>query len=197
MRSVKPKKACRCEQMAHEDASKGLPCLARPAPLAKLERGRIWEEEDMARDPRSPLEEHLESITREFVRQIVVALRNASFADVAQLQVTSPPPPHVGRPGSTRTRVSASPSSSSSSARPPPAPHREQGATRQTADRRAELGERVVKALEKAGQALGVRALSSELGVAPDLLATPLLELRAAGRIAKHGDKRATTYSLP
>jgi hypothetical protein len=41
-----------------------------------------------------------------------------------------------------------------------------------------------------------VRALSSELGVAPDLLATPLRELRAAGRVTKHGDKRATTYSV-
>ena len=57
-------------------------------------------------------------------------------------------------------------------------------------------GNACLKALEEAGQSLGVRALSSELGVAPDLLSAPLLELRAAGRIAKHGEKRATTYSL-
>src|SRR5436305_681801 len=60
---------------------------------------------------------------------------------------------------------------------------------RQTADRRAELGERVLKALERAGEPMGVRALSSELAVAADLLAAPLRELRAAGRIAKHGEK--------
>jgi hypothetical protein len=66
---------------------------------------------------------------------------------------------------------------------------------RQTAQHRAELGDRVVHALEQAKGPLGVRALSSELGVAPDLLAAPLRELRAAGRITKHGDKRATTYS--
>jgi hypothetical protein len=138
----------------------------------------------MERSPRNALEERLEAITREFVKQIVGALRSASFADVAQLQVAaSPSPGSAGR--RPPTRVSAA-----------PAPKRqESGRTRQTADRRAELGERVLKALEGAGQ-LGVRALSSELGVAPDLLAAPLKELRDAGRVAKHGDKRATTYSL-
>ena len=148
---------------------------------------------------RSPLEDHLESITREFVRQIVSALRNASFADVAQLQVASAPVRRPGRPRRPVTRVTATPSSSPASpaSRRDERGERDDRRTRQTADRRAELGERIVKALESAGQSLGVRALSSELGVAPDLLATPLLELRTAGRIAKHGDKRATTYSLP
>jgi hypothetical protein len=132
----------------------------------------------------SVLEDRLEAITRDFVRQIVQVLRTASFADVAQLQV--PSAPSAARPR-TPTRVTASPATSRG----------ERKGARQTADRRAELGERVLKALEGAGQALGVRALSSELGVAPDLLTAPLLELRAAGRIAKHGEKRATTYSLP
>jgi hypothetical protein len=139
---------------------------------------------------RSELEDRLEAITRQFVREIVATLRSASFADVAQLQVTDGARARPrGRPP---TRVSASPSSPSPRStvgeRKPPG--------RQTADRRAELGERVLKALKEAGQSLGVRALSSELGVAPDLLSAPLLELRAAGRIAKHGEKRATTYSL-
>jgi hypothetical protein len=133
----------------------------------------------------SVLEDRLEAITREFVRQIVQVLRTASFADVAQLQV-APAASSTPRPRP-RTRVTATPAK----------PLGERKGERQTAGRRAELGERVVKALEGAGQALGVRALSSELGVAPDLLAAPLLELRAAGRIAKHGEKRATTYSLP
>jgi hypothetical protein len=53
-----------------------------------------------------------------------------------------------------------------------------------------------VSLLSKASSPLGVRALSTELGVAPDLLTAPLKELRDAGRIAKHGDKRATTYSI-
>jgi hypothetical protein len=43
---------------------------------------------------------------------------------------------------------------------------------------------------------MGVRALSSELGVAADKLAVPLRELRSAGKIRKHGEKRATTYSV-
>jgi hypothetical protein len=138
---------------------------------------------------RSELEDRLEAITRQFVREIVAALRSASFADVAQLQVTDGAGGVRARPrGRPPTRVSASPPRSTPGERKPPG--------RQTADRRAELGERVLKALEEAGQSLGVRALSSELGVAPDLLSAPLLELRAAGRIAKHGEKRATTYSL-
>jgi len=140
--------------------------------------------ERMERSSRNALEERLEAITREFVKQIVGALRSASFADVAQLQVAAAPRAATAR--RPPTRVSAAPTPK----------HRENGKTRQTADRRAELGERVLKALESAGQSLGVRALSSELGVAPDLLAVPLKELRDAGRVAKHGDKRATTYSL-
>jgi predicted Rossmann fold nucleotide-binding protein DprA/Smf involved in DNA uptake len=131
----------------------------------------------------SVLEERLETITREFVRQIVQALRTASFADVASLQTRS----EGVKPARARkvTRVSATPAAAKSDRKGP----------RQTADRRAELGERVLKALGDSEHPLGVRALSSELGVAPDLLAAPLLELRAAGRIAKHGEKRATTYS--
>jgi hypothetical protein len=131
----------------------------------------------------SVLEERLETITREFVRQIVQALRTASFADVASLQTRG----GSDRPARARkvTRVSATPA----------APKSERKGPRQTADRRAELGERLLKALGDSEHPLGVRALSSELGVAPGLLAAPLLELRAAGRIAKHGEKRATTYS--
>jgi hypothetical protein len=145
---------------------------------------------------RTVLEDRLEAITRDFVREIVGVLRTASFADVAQLQVNAAPssareraPRGAMRPPS---RISASPTVSRAEKADKAGPR----GTRQTADRRAELGERVIKALAGAGQSLGVRALSSELGVAPDLLAAPLLELRAAGRIAKHGEKRATTYSV-
>ena len=42
---------------------------------------------------------------------------------------------------------------------------------------------------------MGVRAIASEVGVAADVLSAPLRELRAEGRIDKHGDKRSTTYS--
>ena len=147
---------------------------------------------------RTALEEQLESITREFVRQIVGALRNASFADVAQLQVTPSAAPRP-RPGRPPNRVSASPAPAQREQAGERSARREhkKGSARQTADRRAELAERLLKALEAAGQPMGVRALSSEIGVAPDLLAVPLRELRAAGRIAKHGEKRATTYALP
>jgi hypothetical protein len=136
---------------------------------------------------RSDLEERLEEITRAFVAQIVNALREASFADVAALQVVAP----RGAPGRSHaprapTRVSAT---------PPLAKRAERERPRQTADRRAELGERLLRALKGAHQPLGVRQLSSELGVAPDLLAAPLRELRSSGRIEKHGEKRATTYS--
>ena len=142
--------------------------------------------------PRNALEERLEAITREFVSQIVSALRSASFADVAGLDVggksehghgAAPARERAPRPA---TRVSASPATSG----------RDGARARQTADVRAELAERVVKALGVARDSMGVRALSSELGIATDLLAAPLKELRAAGRIAKHGEKRATTYSL-
>jgi hypothetical protein len=141
--------------------------------------------------PRPQLEAQLAALTQEFVAKLVEAIRNASFVEVAALPgpgapagLRSPGKPSQPRAGrhETRSRGAAAPSSSPR--------------LRQTAQNRAALADRVVHALEQARAPLGVRALSSELGVAPDLLATPLRELRAAGRITKHGDKRATTYSV-
>jgi hypothetical protein len=142
--------------------------------------------------PRPQLEAQLAALTQEFVAKLVEAIRNASFVEVAAL-------PGPGAPAGQRSPGKAAAAASRagrsearrSSAEPSSSPR-----LRQTAQNRAALAERVVHALEHASTPLGVRALSSELGVAPDLLATPLRELRAAGRIAKHGDKRATTYSL-
>jgi hypothetical protein len=127
------------------------------------------------------LEAQLTRLTQEFVHKLVEAIRNASFAEVASLR---PPANGVGEP--IYPRKGPKPTSAPRAAR----------AGRQTAAKRAELAERVVGALKEAKQPVGVRTLSSELGVAPDLLVAPLRELRAAGRIKKHGDKRATTYSL-
>jgi hypothetical protein len=126
------------------------------------------------------LEAQLTALTQEFVAKLVDALRNASFAEVAQLSTPRAAPPSAGRP------------------REPRGPARPAAATRsgrQTAATRAELGERVVGALRNAPQPIGVRDLSTQLGVAPDILAVPLRELRAAGKIRKHGEKRSTTYS--
>ncbi len=128
----------------------------------------------------STLEAQLTALTHEFVARLIEAIRNASFAEVAGL--------------------SARPRRSTDAARPKPsAPiataSGKAGRARQTASHRAELGERVVDALRGASAPMGVRALSSGLGVSPDRLAGPLKELRAAGKIRKHGDKRSTTYS--
>jgi DNA-binding transcriptional ArsR family regulator len=127
------------------------------------------------------LEAQLTALTQEFVAKLVDALRNASFAEVAQLSTAHAPSQPPSRPREPRAP-----------GRPPSA-----GVTRgrQTATTRAELGERVVGALRTVSQPIGVRDLSTQLGVAPDVLAVPLRELRAAGKIRKHGEKRSTTYS--
>ena len=130
--------------------------------------------------PKHPLEEQLTALTREFVSKLVEAIRNASFAEVAAL-----PGPRRAAPPERAPRTTPS---------PPPATRKNGG--RQTAERRAELGERLVRALGGAKHPLGARALAGELGVSPDLLAAPLRELRQAGKIRKHGDKRSTAYSL-
>jgi DNA-binding transcriptional ArsR family regulator len=129
----------------------------------------------------STLEAQLTALTREFVARLVEVIRNASFADVASLS-TSP----AGGKGPPRPRQSAPRVTASS---------RGGKLSRQTASHRAELGERVMEALRGSSGPMGVRALSSELGVSPDRLAAPLKELRGAGKIRKHGDKRSTTYS--
>jgi DNA-binding transcriptional ArsR family regulator len=138
--------------------------------------------------PKPSLEDQLTSLTQEFVAGLVDAIRNASFAEVAALRA-----PRVSAGGGPRPRPARRPAPPAPVAaeRRPAEPRR----PRQTAANRAELGERVIKALQSAGQALGVRALSSELGVAPDVLAVPLRELRDKGLVHKHGEKRNTTYS--
>lgn len=137
--------------------------------------------------PTSRLEEELEALMAEFVARIVTTLKSASFGDVASL---APPTEGALRGVSIPRAKRAAPALTTPSDRP-----RGGRRPRQDADTRAELGERVIATLSKASSPLGVRALSSALGVAPDLLAAPLKELREAGRIAKHGDKRSTTYS--
>jgi hypothetical protein len=134
--------------------------------------------------PRPSLEAQLTALTQEFVVKLVEAIRNASFAEVGALSVPRPPASIAAPAKATRAPRSASPANQNDAPR-----------ARQTAAHRAQLGDRVVQALRGARAPLGVRALSSELGVPPDLLAAPLRELRAAGRITKHGEKRATTYS--
>jgi len=141
--------------------------------------------------PRTALEAQLTSLMQEFVGRLVEVIRNASFADVAALSPPGNPQKAASTPTArtlkrTATRPSLALETEIASARSP---------GRQTKAHRAELGERVVKTLSDAPQPLGVRALSTELGVPPDRLAAPLRDLRAAGRIQKHGEKRATTYS--
>jgi predicted Rossmann fold nucleotide-binding protein DprA/Smf involved in DNA uptake len=137
---------------------------------------------------KNALEDQLAALTREFVGKLVEALRNASLADVAAL--SSDPAARLER----EARPNRAREARESNAVPPRAPSLTPG--RQTAARRAEVGERVTLALRSASEPMGVRALATELGVEPTALAVPLRELRAAGRIRKHGEKRATTYSL-
>jgi hypothetical protein len=125
------------------------------------------------------LQGQIAEIAEEFVSKIVAAIRNASFADVAGL-----------RDGDRRTarRVAGK-----SLRRPEPSrPHH----PRQTAQRRVEIGNRILHALSGAPGPMGVRAIATKLGVSSEVLAIPLRELRSGGRIAKHGDKRTTTYSV-
>jgi hypothetical protein len=141
----------------------------------------------MANPAKTGLEDELERLTRDFVASLVAAIRNASFADVAALSARHPA---NARAGATK-KAARTPTADQAGAEQATQGRR----VRQTAEKRAELSERVVKTLRGAGSALGVRALSSALGVPPDILAAPLRELRDKGIIHKHGDKRATTYS--
>jgi hypothetical protein len=145
--------------------------------------------------PRPQLEAQLTALTLEFVAKLVEAIRNASFAEVAALPGRTGPPGQ-GSPASRQVRRAPGASPHAGGPAKKGGAPAELPRVRQTAQHRAELGDRVVHALEQAPGPLDLRALSKAVGVAPDLLATPLRELRAAGRIAKHGDKRATTYSV-
>ena len=164
----------------------------------------------------SNLETQLTAVTQRFVAEVVEMIRHASVADVAGFDLRrlsgtgsgsgasrereeagAPPAPRRGRPP-TRAVFERDAGHSASGRKAPPlssAPRDASRRPRQTAELRAELGERVLDALQQATEPLGVRALAAELHVTPDLLSAPLLELRAAGKLTKHGEKRATTYA--
>ncbi len=126
---------------------------------------------------RSRLETQLEEITRDFVARIVEAVKEASIGDVAELEIRKAAEgPSPGR-------------------QKPPAPKVPPSRQRQTAGRRAEVGTRVLEALRKSSHPLGLRALAQAVGVPRGALAAPLRELRASGRLIKHGERRTTTYS--
>ncbi len=131
--------------------------------------------------PRQDLESRLAEITREFVTRLVHEIRNASFADVAALPGDRVLPSAAPR-APLRPVVKAKASGDGPRAR-------------RSAAGRAEVGEQVVSALNGAGRPMGVRDLADAVGLTPEALAAPLRELRAAGKIRKHGDKRATKYS--
>lgn len=131
--------------------------------------------------PRHDLESRLAEITREFVTRLVHEIRNASFAEVAALPdgasapVASPRAP-VRPLAKAKTAVGGRRS-------------------RRSAAGRAEVGEQILAALAREAKPVGVRELAGSLGLTPEALAAPLRDLRTAGRIKKHGDKRATKYS--
>jgi hypothetical protein len=139
---------------------------------------------------RTALEEQLSAIAREFVERIVEAIRHASFADVASFSAGQLREPAAATPARARPAKR-----SGSSASNGVAAHAPVARSRQSAEKRAELGARLLQVLTKAGEPMGVRALATELKVAPDRLALPLKELRSAGKVTKHGDKRNTRYA--
>jgi hypothetical protein len=135
--------------------------------------------------PRQDLESRLAEITREFVTRLVHEIRNASFAEVAGL------PDHGNHSAAAaHTPAARAPGHKSRDAAAPKGRR-----TRRSAEGRAEVGERVLTALERAGKPLGVRDIADAVGLSPDALAAPLKDLRTSGRLRKHGDKRATRYS--
>lgn len=157
---------------------------------------------DSQRRGPSALEAQLIEITGEFVARIVSALRNASFADVAGLDVSvlqqqprALPSTTANGKGRAHVRPGISRESASEASLLDPRQGRRGRRPRQTLEKRGELAERILRALAAAGEPLGVRALASELATAPDLLAIPLRELREQGKIRKLGEKRNTTYS--
>lgn len=142
---------------------------------------------------RSTLEAQLDEITREFVARIVSAIRGASLAEVAGYRtlVAVSGAGATGRRGRARAAAPRNGVPSSDAE-----PKRRGRRPRQSPEKRAELATRILAVLKDASTPMGARAIASEVGIAPDLLAVPLRELRQGGRITKHGDKRATTYSL-
>jgi CRP-like cAMP-binding protein len=132
--------------------------------------------------PRQDLESRLAEITREFVTRLVHEIRNASFAEVAAL------PGDRALPSATpRTPLRPVAKAKADAAQP---------RSRRSAAGRAEVGEQVLSALRSAGRPMGVRDLAEATGLTPEALAAPLRELRTAGKIRKHGDKRATKYGV-
>lgn len=129
---------------------------------------------------RSSLEVQLTALTARFVGDLLQLLRRAPVTEVGAYATRH------ARSTSPRRRAEAKPAATPE--RPAKPKH--------DVERRRQLAERVVGVLAKAEAPLGVRAIAAELGIAHDLLATPLRELRREKRIEKQGEKRKTAYRL-
>ena len=122
---------------------------------------------------RSRLEEEIEAATRQFVSKLVELIRSVSSAEVAALGA------EPSKPRRPTTSVVGKP------------PQR-----RASAPGGSDLKERALATIRDAGRPIAAKSIADALSVPADKLAKPLKELRDAGEITKHGDKRATKYSL-
>lgn len=134
---------------------------------------------------RPVLEAQLADVTEEFLRKVLAILRNASLADVANV--------NVGGPG---TQSSAPPANRAtpqfSAKRGPGRPPVRRGGGKPP----AELATTILDALSSSDEPISAKALADKIGVHADHLVKPLKQLRDEGRIAKKGEKRASKYAF-
>jgi hypothetical protein len=135
----------------------------------------------------SKLRPTLEALATQFASSILEALRRASIDELMELAGA----------GARRPRLAAG--AAQGKAGPASSGRRSGGGGRlgrRSADDIAEVVESIVRLLGKHEGGLRAEQIREALGVQAKELPRPLAEALASGRVAKSGQKRATTYTL-
>jgi hypothetical protein len=149
-------------------------------------------------DSMSTLQTTIQSLSSEFARNILTAMRSASFEDI--LEETTKTNGHAS-PAIVKPALVAVAAKKTASA---PAPAKKSASAAASSDKRIrrtaedieETIDQIVTLLQKNPEGLRSEAIREELGIERKFLPKPLAEALAAKRITKSGEKRATVYKV-
>ena len=139
----------------------------------------------------TPLRSRLDDLASAFASGVLAAIRGASLEDLlSETSGSSGRGPSAARSASSRRPAAAGPDAAAAPART----GKRGRLARRSATDIAGMIERIVGLLKQSPKGLRAEQIRARLGLVAKEMPRPLKEGLAAGRLAKSGEKRSTTY---